>query len=71
MLSPSYNLRVLCEKVLQTYCHINGRGQAPSVDPWMNLSELLPLALCEPGLGPLQQLQLLLVLLQDRLEIPS
>lgn len=58
-------------KVLQTYRHIDGRRQTSSVDPRMNLSKLLPLALCEPGLGPLQRLQLLLVLFQDRLEIPS
>lgn len=52
-------------KGLQTYCHIDGRGQTPSVDPRMNLLKLSPLALCESGLGPLQQFQLLLVLFQD------
>lgn len=58
-------------KVLQTYRHIDGCRQTASVDPRMNLSKLSPLALCEPWLGPLQQFQLLLVLFQDRLEIPS
>lgn len=58
-------------KVLQTYCYVDGSRQTPGVDPRMNLSKLSPLALREAGLGPLQQLQLLLVLFQDRLEIPS
>lgn len=49
-------------KVLQTYCYIDGGGQTSSLDPWMDLSKLSPLALCELGLGPLQQLQFLPVL---------
>jgi hypothetical protein len=53
-----------CQKVgFTAYPHIDGCRQAACLDPGVDLKQLSPLVLCELGLGLLQQLQLLSVLL--------
>lgn len=50
---------------VNTFRHIDGRGQAACPHPWVHLLQLLLLPLGEPGLQFLQQFQLLSVLLQN------
>lgn len=56
-----------CQEVLcpRAYRHVDGRGHAAQPHPWVDVLQLLLLRVCEPGLEPLQRLQLLPVLLQD------
>lgn len=54
---------------VNTFRHIDGRGQPARPHPWVHLLQLLRLPLGEPGLQFLQQLQLLSVLLQNRVYV--